>query len=60
MQIEALQKQIWSLTERETVPAIELWTATKSGHILLGAFAGGSLVGFAYGVYGPRRPPASN
>jgi predicted GNAT superfamily acetyltransferase len=54
-QVEELQQEIWGLTEREILPAIELWTAVHAGNLLHGAFADDRLAGFAYGVYGRQR-----
>jgi predicted GNAT superfamily acetyltransferase len=50
--IEALQREAWGCDDRDIVPAT-IFVATKEvGAILIGAFDGPSLVGFAYGFVG--------
>ncbi len=51
-EVEALQKEVWGCDDRDVVP-LTIFTATKEvGAILVGAFDGSSLVGFAYGFVG--------
>jgi len=48
-QVEALEKEVWQLSDLDTMP-LTLTIATKeAGCIWLGAFDGGRLVGFAFG-----------
>lgn len=47
--VENLQKEVWGIPDLEVVPLSQLVAAQKSGGVLLGAFDGASLVGFAYG-----------
>jgi len=48
-QVEALEKEVWQLSDRDTTP-LTLTVATKqAGCIWVGAFDGGKLVGFAFG-----------
>ena len=49
---EDMQVEVWGYTDREIVPKNELLAAVRSGGSLLGAFEGGTLVGFAYGMAG--------
>jgi len=51
-QVEDVQGQVWPGSERELVPAHLLLTAAHNGGIVLGAFEGGSLVGFVFGFLG--------
>ncbi len=50
--IEELQKEVWGIPELEVVPATQLVAAQAAGGILLGAFDGETLAGFAYGFPG--------
>lgn len=51
-EVEALQKEVWGCDDRDIVP-LTIFAATKEvGAILVGAFDGSSLVGFAYGFLG--------
>lgn len=51
-EVEALQKEVWGCDDLDVVP-VTLFTATREvGAILVGAFDGPSLVGFAYGFVG--------
>lgn len=50
--VEELQNTIWNVVDREIVPALHFIPATTVGAILLGAFDGHRLVGFAYGFPG--------
>jgi predicted GNAT superfamily acetyltransferase len=49
---EDLQAEVWGYTDREVVPKNELIAAVRAGGSLVGAFEGGTLVGFAYGMAG--------
>ena len=50
--VEALQRDVWSVSDLEIVPAVHLIPALEVGAILLGAFDGPDLVGFVYGFPG--------
>ncbi|MER3467265.1 MAG: hypothetical protein C4312_01275, partial [Thermoflexus sp.] len=47
-----LQRRIWGSDDLDVVPAHLLITAAHNGGVLLGAFAGGQLVGFVFGFLG--------
>ena len=47
--VENLQKEVWGIPDIEVVPLSQLAAATAAGGVLLGAFDGENLVGFAYG-----------
>jgi predicted GNAT superfamily acetyltransferase len=47
--VEELQKEVWGIPDLDVVPATQLVAAKAAGGVLLGAFAGGTLVGFVYG-----------
>jgi predicted GNAT superfamily acetyltransferase len=51
-QVEAVEREVWALSDLDTMP-LTLTVATKeSGSIWLGAFDGPRLVGFAFGLLG--------
>jgi len=51
-EIEALQKEVWGSDDRDIVP-LTIFAATREvGAILIGAFDGASLIGFAYSFVG--------
>ena len=47
--VEDLQKEVWGISDLDVVPLTQLVAAREAGGILIGAFAGPSLVGFVYG-----------
>jgi len=47
---EDLQGLVWGFVEREIVPAVEMRSALHAGGLVAGAFVGGELVGFVYGI----------
>lgn len=49
---EALQQTVWGIGERDVVPSHQLIAAREAGGLLIGAFDGLTLVGFAYGFPG--------
>lgn len=53
--VEELQKEVWGIPDIEVVPYTQLAAATHSGGTLIGAFADGEAVGFAYGFAGFER-----
>jgi predicted GNAT superfamily acetyltransferase len=50
----ALQKEVWKFTDAELVPLRMFVVAEKVGGQVMGAFAGGEMVGFALSVPGTR------
>ncbi len=50
----ALQKEVWNFTDSELVPLRMFVVAEKVGGQVMGAFAGGEMVGFALSVPGTR------
>jgi predicted GNAT superfamily acetyltransferase len=46
--IEDLQKEAWGFNDLDTVPAATLIATQHAGGIVLGAFEGASMIGFAY------------
>lgn len=50
--VEALQKEVWGCDDLEVVPAVHMFAARAVGAIVLGAFDGAELIGFAYGFPG--------
>ena len=47
--IEDLQKEAWGFNDLDTVPAATLIATQHAGGIVLGAFEGACMIGFAYG-----------
>jgi predicted GNAT superfamily acetyltransferase len=47
--VEDLQKEVWGIPDLDVVPLTQLVAAREAGGILIGAFAGPTLVGFVYG-----------
>lgn len=58
--IEELQKEVWGIPEIEVVPATQLVAAQAAGGVLLGAFDGETLAGFAYGFLGLEHGQATH
>ena len=50
--VENLQKEVWRIPELDVVPLTQMVAAVAAGGILLGAFNGEILAGFAYGFIG--------
>lgn len=50
--VEKLQVDIWGVPDLDVVPLSQMAAATASGGVLIGAFDGNALVGFAYGFVG--------
>ena len=53
--VEALQKEVWGCDDREVVPYLHMIAARAVGAVLVGAFDGVELIGFAYGFPGFER-----
>lgn len=59
LQCEELQKNVWEMPDyRDAVPANFLITAIKNGGLLVGAFRGDEMVGFAFGFLGSESDAA--
>ena len=50
--VEGLQKLVWGLPDLDVVPLTHLVAAKAAGGVLLGAFDGQTMAGFAYGFVG--------
>jgi predicted GNAT superfamily acetyltransferase len=50
--VEALQVEVWGMSERDITPLTHLVAVKAAGGQLIGAFDGGTLVGFVYGFVG--------
>jgi predicted GNAT superfamily acetyltransferase len=51
-QVEAVEREVWGVSGRDTIP-LTLAIATKAaGNLWLGAFDGAKLVGYAFGFFG--------
>lgn len=51
-QVPEVEKQVWALDDRDSVPVLLLIAAKEAGSILLGAFDEQRLIGFAFGFPG--------
>jgi predicted GNAT superfamily acetyltransferase len=51
-QVEAVEREVWGVPERDTVPLTLAIAVKEAGGIWLGAFDGPELVGFAFGFLG--------
>jgi chorismate synthase len=51
-EIEALQREIWGVSDLDVVPALALRPQKEVGAILMGAFADGRMIGFVFGFVG--------
>jgi predicted GNAT superfamily acetyltransferase len=51
-EVEALQKEVWGCDDRDIVPLTILAATREIGAILIGAFDGSLLIGFAYSLVG--------
>ena len=47
--IEDIQKEAWGFNDLDTVPAATLMATQHAGGVVLGAFDGDAMIGFAYG-----------
>jgi predicted GNAT superfamily acetyltransferase len=50
--VEALEQEIWLMSERDLLPTSLSIATQEAGNIWVGAFAGDKLVGFAFGFLG--------
>lgn len=46
---ETLQKDVWAITDRDVIPLAQFVAARAAGGVVVGAFDGATLAGFAYG-----------
>jgi predicted GNAT superfamily acetyltransferase len=51
-EVESLQKEVWGCDDRDIAPLTILAATREVGAILIGAFDGPSLIGFAYSFIG--------
>lgn len=51
-EMEQLQREIWGVSELDVLPALVLRPQKEVGATLIGAFAGGRMVGFVFGFPG--------
>jgi chorismate synthase len=51
-EVESLQKDVWEFEDRDIIPLSILAATRENGGILIGAFDGSSLIGFAYSFIG--------
>ena len=49
-----VQKEVWGMSDLDSVPVVELITVQHYGGICAGAFDGDDMVGFVYGMVGHR------
>lgn len=54
-EVESLQSEVWGCDDRDIVPLTILAATREVGAILVGAFDGSSLIGFAYSFIGRER-----
>ena len=50
--VEELQKEVWGVPDLDVVPLTHLVATKEAGGVLIGAFAGRTMVGFIYGFPG--------
>lgn len=50
--VEELQKEVWKIADLDVIPLMQLAAVQAAGGVLLGAFDGETLAGFAYGFPG--------
>jgi len=55
-----LQKEIWSLPDRDLVPAVELLVVCRCGGLCIGGFDGAAMVGFVAGMISREEGRVSN
>jgi len=54
-QVEAVEKEVWQLSDRDTTPLTLTVASREAGSIWLGAFDGGKMAGFAFAFLGLER-----
>jgi predicted GNAT superfamily acetyltransferase len=50
--VEALEKEVWGLDDRDVLPLTMTIASRAAGNIWIGAFDGRNLIGFAFGLFG--------
>jgi predicted GNAT superfamily acetyltransferase len=50
--IPALEREVWKVDERDSIPVLLLIAAKEAGSVLIGAFDGDQLIGFVFGFPG--------
>jgi predicted GNAT superfamily acetyltransferase len=48
--MEAVEQEVWQLTDRDVTPVTLLVACKEAGAMLIGAFDGDALIGFAFGI----------
>ncbi|HZP62186.1 MAG TPA: hypothetical protein VFB28_02130 [Terriglobales bacterium] len=51
-QVEAVEKEVWQLSDSDTMPLTLTVATREAGSIWIGAFDGNQLIGFAFGILG--------
>jgi predicted GNAT superfamily acetyltransferase len=51
-EVEQLQREVWGVSDLDVLPALALRPQKEVGAVLMGAFAGGRMVGFVFGFPG--------
>jgi len=51
-QVEAVEREVWELSDLDTTPLTLAVATQQAGNLWLGAFEGGTLIGFAFGFLG--------
>jgi len=59
-EVEALQKNVWKFSDLDVVPRTILVASKEAGGVLIGAYDGPMLVGFAYGFPGYEHGQATH
>ena len=59
-EVEALQKDVWQFSDLDVVPRTVLLPTKEVGGVLIGAYDGSALVGFAYGFPGYENGQATH
>lgn len=54
-QVETVEREVWGLSDLDTMPLTLTIATREAGSIWLGAFDGGKLIGFAFGLLGVER-----
>jgi predicted GNAT superfamily acetyltransferase len=53
--VEALEKEVWALDDRDVLPLTVTVASRAAGNIWIGAFDGPDLIGFVFGLLGMER-----
>jgi predicted GNAT superfamily acetyltransferase len=51
-QVREVEKEVWAMADEDSLPMTLAIALRAAGNIFVGAFAGNSLVGFAFGIFG--------